>query len=183
MERDAALLLCFSILAGETITCCCGAGAEWQVTSPERAAVAGHRRLGWPPAQLRSRQVLLSAHSGASPTPGISASGSSSGRGASSQPGNLCGRPEVLPLEPGWKITSQLKCKLVSRLQLIILMPADIVPCEKKCEGLFLQDITCFANKPLWRSFGDPRRMFWECKKCCAGFTLSSPLTFLSGTT
>lgn len=28
---------------------------------------------------------------------------------------------------------------------------------KKKCEGLFLQDITCFANKPPRRSFGDPR--------------------------
>lgn len=100
MQHNCCVFLSWQVRPQSVSLPAVGQDAEWQVTSPKRAAVAGHHWEARPPAQLVVGRSRYLHRSGASPALGVGARGSSS-RGAASQPGNSHGHPAVPPLESG----------------------------------------------------------------------------------
>lgn len=119
--------------------------AKWQVTSPEEAAVAGRRREARPLAQLHGWQVPLRCLSRLDVVPeGLPAS---LGARLATQQSSLLNLGRRLLPPDSWE-----KRDLVSRLQIITLMPAGIFPCETNVKDFFSR-ILCSL---LINHFGDP---------------------------
>lgn len=149
VEWDAAQLLCFSILAGETPSHC-NYLLLWG-----RSCMAGHLSRGGcggraPPGRMASSAAPWQAGPAICTALGPLHAGHRCQWQQQQQRGfQPAWEPTWLPESPSswtWvEITPWLKCNLASRLQLNILIPADIVPCGKK---------------KMWRTFSPGHYMF-----------------------